>query len=32
MAIGTLFTDDDNLVEGPTFPAAVKVLRLSLGR
>jgi uncharacterized protein len=30
-AIGTLLTDDNNLVEGPTFPR-VKVLRLALGR
>lgn len=25
-------TDDDNLVEAPTFPRAVNVLRLALGR
>jgi hypothetical protein len=31
-AIGTLLTDDDNLVERPTCPRAVKVLRLELGR
>ncbi len=31
-AIGTLLTDDDNLVEGPTVTRAVKVLRLALGR
>ena len=31
-AIGTLLTDDDNPVEGPTFPRVVRLVRLALGR